>query len=272
MPVHTVVNSVIIESNIFMFSNWPDLTLNGILPGNVPAKYDWIFLSGSPVLLDPQAWGITEAILATDGSGTYAYGYRQFDRVLRDILKIDLMTGAVLQTFAIPEAGSANSIFSIYGLAWHNGALWGSGEYYDASSVMRSGVFEIVLSNGTSTNQIPASLLYQTGGLASDGTNLYVGIETSNSIAGIIKLDLASSTAIPESPLFATSDWRPYHLSYGDGYLWTNEVELASIGKVDSNSGVVVKKYIGPKRAAGMYHDGKLWMTQNEKLYSFIVP
>ena len=259
----------VIYSQTWPTSDLPDKTLNGIFPDNIPGMDALIYLDKA-VALDPSVQTSWSSSLASDGTSIYLYQSQyQSTRPSGTYWKIDPSTGATLSTTQLAFGYGQNNISSIHDITWHNGTLWASGYYYDASGSYHSGVFKID-GNSKALNPIPAPSSTYITDIASDGTNLFAGISPygyGGGRAGIVKFS-PSSLTIPSTPfVIETGSW-PSSVGYGDGYLWVDDNDWK---KVDPSTGAVIKKYWGCW-GCDVYLQERLWKVEDQKLLSFIVP
>ncbi|MGA1824543.1 MAG: fibronectin type III domain-containing protein [bacterium] len=278
-PVHVTADGVVVDCDIYMTSdlpNDPNYTLHGILPDGVPDFDGITYLdSNSAVVLDPNTWAGVNQSVATDGTSIYLYKHDYWGADSAKIWKIDPSSGDITATYPLTLTYQINSIRWINDMTWHNGALWATGGYVDASYNDKLGVFQINLGNSQSANQVPISSGIETyngtGGLASDGENLYVGVRliTGDPDEGIAVVDPSSDTEIPSTLLSDFDDEMPWQMFYGGGYLWLEDAEL----KVDPATGEILKEY-GTQGWINLYLNEKLYSVDSEdgKIHVFIEP
>ncbi|MBI5207127.1 MAG: fibronectin type III domain-containing protein [Candidatus Firestonebacteria bacterium] len=288
-PVYVHTDNDVIDVDVQNKSDLPDWTFNGIFPNKIPGIDGGIYFNQAAVLDANIVWGNRDwndhAAFGSDGN-IYLRKELQnnnYSTTQIRIFKINPSTGVIITTYSGIKDYSNNSnvIEWISQMVWHNNNLWASGNYYDSASYSgKIGVFSVNLSKpGNILSKIPIDFSsynnYGIGGIASDGTNMYLGIEYySNSVwqkSGIVKFNPANLNQIPTSPfIFDTGeDGAPWRLSYDGTYLW---VTGDNIKKIDPSSGAVIKSYTGNDEPIGMYKDGKFWMIDGRKLLSFVAP
>ena len=177
---------------------------------------------------------------------------------------INPATGAVANTYSINLTSSANGICWLGNVTYHKGAFWSAGGYGDPSGSDKGivGVFKIDIGTSTSSNQLPAAPGIDTtnefGGLASDGVNLYLGIDLPNSTQdhGVVKFDPSLVSKVPAIPFFKLS-LRPSYLCYANNSLWAG---ADSVLKMNPADGSILAGYNIPAGCAQVYLDGMFWM------------
>lgn len=281
-PVHKVVGNEVIDSDIWLTSDFPDRTFNGVFPNGIPDSDANLYLNKA-ILLPQEAWWGDDwnANIARGGDGNItlrkgAWNYETWDTEVK-LFNINPSDGSLLGTKSATMSSGPNSINWINQRVWHEDKMWGSGGYYDENSWLNDGVFSIdPLDIGIANNQIPLDFNnFSPGGIASDGTNLYLGIgkwewdwdETFT--GGVVKFQ-TNVSEIPTTPLLVSTGDTPYYVTFGDGYLWVSDFN--SILKVNPATGGIVNRYDGPWDAPQMYYDGSLWSVQGKKLISLIAP
>ena len=284
-PEHKVVDDEIIDSEIWLTSDFPNMTLNGVFPDGHP---DWdanLYLKEA-ILLPQEAWEGDDwsANIALGGDGNItlrkeAWNYETWDIEVR-LFTINPIDGSLINTTSgIMSIYEENSINWINQRVWHGNKMWASGGYTDEDYDDFEGVFT-VNQNGLElgSKQIPLfDDEYSVGGIASDGTNLYAGIwkwddwdDDSDSItAGVVKFQ-TNDSVIPTASLLVPTGEMPYYLTFGGGYLWVTTGD--GVMKVNPDTGKVIKRYDGPGDAPQMYYGGSLWSVQGKKLISLIAP
>ena len=284
-PVHKVVDEQVIDSEIWLTSDFPDRTFNGVFPNGLPDSDANLYLKKA-ILLPQEAWWGDDwnANIALDGDGNFTLRKEGWDYKTGDdkvkLFTINPSDGLLLGTTTGIMDYGPNKINNVNQRVWHENKMWASGTYYDASSDWNNGVFSINPADIGLTNiQIPLSDYgyYDISGIASDDTNLYVGIgmwecdwnddmDCGNYTftGGVVKFQTDVSE-IPTSPLLIETDESPDYMTFGDGYLWVTTGN--GVMKVDT-AGKVIKRYDGPWDAPQMYYDEGLWSVQGKKLIS----
>ncbi len=298
-PMHKALDGQIIESEIWQASDLPDWKFNGIFSDGISHADAMLYLDKTILLPQDVLWGY-------DWGGNLAMGGDGYIYLLKEawnsnhearLFKIDPSNGSLVSTYTGSITYGPNRIGWVNDRVWHNNSMWASGGYYDANTVWHNGIFTVSPGDlGSASNQIPLKNpdpyhSVNIGGIASDGTNLYVGISYYDSSqgryrSGIVKVP-SGATEIPWSPFVieTTQDtywaWAPTSMSYGDGYLWIEGEGNYVIGimddvgilKVDPSTGTVIKKYAdGGFWDLDMYYNGRLWMIDGNKLLSVKVP
>jgi len=215
--------------------------------------------------------------LASDGTSIYLHRqvlYPFPPDNTQDILKIDPTTGAITATYSLSSCAAC----WISDMTWYNGMLWVSGGGY----YLGSGIFQVNLvatvasfSNGL----LKGAGFAPSGGLegvATDGTNFYVGVDISgsNSTLGMVTFEPSLNTSVPTTP-YLNLGYQPKSMSYGGGYLWAIS-STSFVKKIDPISGVTLQEYShSPSYSRqGMLHfNGLLWMVQDDtKLIGYNIP
>ncbi len=207
--------------------------------------------------------GGKDPCIAYDGSSIFLFKHDQ-NAGTAYVYKIDPATGAVITTYTLNLTSSANGICWLGKMTYHKGAFWSAGGYGDPSGTGKGivGVFKIDIGTSTSSNQLPAAAGIDTtnefGGLASDGVNLYLGIDVQNLTQdhGVVKFDPTLVSKVPATPFYKV-DLRPSYLCYANNYLW---VGVDSVLKMNPSDGSVLTGYNIPSGSAQVYLDGMFWM------------
>lgn len=225
-------------------------------------------------ILDESMWDGHNVGLASDGTSIYLYKQDYEGASSGKIWKID-GTGNLEATYNLSLSyGNTNDISWIGGMTWHNGGLWASGGYASAPNVLQQGIFQINLATGQSENQIPAGSDIDLdgdgiGGLTSDGTNFYVGVDLKGvpDDLGVVMFS-AMDTEIPSSTFFLTDGFQ-YEIAHDGGNLWLGEGYC--INKMDLANGNISGGY----RAEGeglIYFNDLLWRIYDTKLVAYELP
>jgi len=271
-------------------SVFPDLTFNGIFPGGFPEFSAMLYLDNTKTIIMPKEvlWGWYDSgDLEVMADGNFSLLKSIFDTSSESkIFTIHPTNGSILATReAIPTSPpDPNTANFIQGHAYHSGVHWAAGGYMDGSSNWKMGVFILTIS-GTEpqvSNAIPFTFSNTNdmgiGDLASDGTNLYLGIAywdaSNNRKSVVVKFNPSTTTQINESTpvLFDMSDenyWAAWKLTYGGGYLWVGGYGL---WKLNPSTGAVVKEYEGDSSAANLYYNSRLVSVEGMKLLFFVAP
>ncbi len=202
--------------------------------------------------------------ITSDGSSMYLYKHDFQNAASAKIFKINPASGEVTTTYILALQSSANGISWIDKLTFHKGAFWAVGGYGDPSGTDRGmvGVFKIDIATSKSSNQLPAGPGIDTtnelGGLASDGVNLYVGVNllSAQQDRGIVKFDPSLVSAIPSAPLLKLA-YRPSYMCYADNCIW---VGVDSVLKMNPVNGTTLSSYYMPSEAAQLYFNEMFWM------------
>jgi hypothetical protein len=198
-----------------------------------------------------------------DGSSIYLCKHDAQNAPGAKIFKINPATGDITTTYILSLSSSANGICWMGRLTYHKGAFWSAGGYGDPAGTDKGivGVFKIDVATSTSSNQLPAAAEIDTtnefGGIASDGVNLYVGVDLQNlsKDRGVVKFDPSLVSTVPASPFFKTNI-RPSYLCYADNSLW---VGVDSVLKMNPANGTILSGYNMPGGSAQVYLDGMFW-------------
>ena len=201
--------------------------------------------------------------IAYDGSSIYLFKQAQ-NAGTGNAYKIDPATGTVITTYNLTFASSANGICWLGKMTYYKGAFWSAGGYGDPLGTDKGivGVFKIDIGTSTSSNQLPAAAGIDTtnefAGLASDGVNLYVGVDMQNLTQdhGVVKFDPTLVCKVPATPFYKL-DLRPSYLCYANNYLWAG---ADSVLKMNPSDGSVLAGYNMPAGSAQVYLDGMFWM------------
>ncbi|HBI22776.1 MAG TPA: hypothetical protein DDX84_00860 [Nitrospiraceae bacterium] len=278
-PIHKIENDETIESEIVNTSDVPDWTFKGILPNGFPDQDAMIYHDETILLPAKVSWGDSWSENIAMGGDGYIYLRKEYYPDIK-LFKIDPSNWSILDTTTGLRGYGANNINWIKERVWHDGAMWASGGFYNASTQYKQGIFNEVSGDlGLADYQIPFdSNVFEryTGGIASDGTNLYVGISYYNwdgtGNTGVVKVNPSSDTSIPLSPFVIETTHRheaPGSLVYGGNYLWMEGG--AGTLKVNPATGAIVKRYTG-ETGFEMYYNNRLWRVQGRRLQSFIAP
>ncbi|HVN48579.1 MAG TPA: T9SS type A sorting domain-containing protein [Bacteroidota bacterium] len=201
--------------------------------------------------------------LAYDGSSIYLYKHDSTNAEGAKIYKIDPSSGTIQNVFILSLQSLPNRISWIECLVFHNSVLWATGGYGDPSgSGYIRGVFKIDIASSSSSNQIRIdSTIGMTleNGLASDGTNLYVAID-SGTVHGIKKFNPDQSSTLPASLSYRLNG-SVNSLSYGAGHLWAQTMNI--VENIDPATGNVVANYNIP--TANLYINNMLWGYDENK-------
>jgi len=220
--------------------------------------------------------------LATDGTSIYLYK-QDYQASAGSLFKINPQTGQITNTYSIPLVPLTST--NLYGInfiadiTWHDGALWASGVYLDSQFLQ--GVFRVNLNTGLSENQIPVAagipnevVILQ--GLASNGTNLFVGIDRNFQAPTpgthlIVKFNPATSAEIPLSPALLATPGQITRMDFGGGFLWL--FNNPNFQKVDPASGTVLFNYCKNDGGANiLYLDGSVWSINDTILLNYSLP
>ena len=243
------------------------LTLNGILPGGIP-EFDGLPYLESTVVLDPQTWNGWNQAVASDGTSIYLYKQDAPDDPNATMWKINPSTGYVISSDRLDLNQDANGISWIGDMTWHEGALWASGVYENIR-----GVFQVNPATSQSSNQIPLNSginPYWGGGLASDGTNLYLGVNLVSTYDNGVVLFTTAASEVPASLLFAFDEGDLWELFFGGGALWLEDGTL----KLNASNGEILKEY-ATQGWTNLYHNNRLYSVDSEhenKIHVFVEP
>lgn len=221
--------------------------------------------------------------LATDGTYLYMWVQTDFTSTYGTVFKIDPASGQILSATNVPLVPMApgspvNGIQFIADIAWHNGALWASGVYVDASGNFPQGVFRVNLTTGLAEAAIPVSagLTGETTilqGLASDGTNFYVAIDRNYAPPTpvdhvIVAFNPATTLQIPLSPALLSTTGQATRLDFGGGYLWV--FNNPNFQQVDPVSGRVLSNYCKSDGGANiLYFKTDIWSIKDTILMAY---
>ncbi len=197
--------------------------------------------------------------LAYNGTSFYLYKHDYSGAEGAKIFAINPSDGSVTATHILNLSSMTNDISWIDDILFVNGTLWGIGGYGDPSGSGNyiEGMFQINMASSTSSNQLPldTSMTFATG-LASDGTNFYVAVDSVTQ-HGVIKFDPTTVSKLPMT-YFVKLRTNPESLCYADGYLWVGVDD--SLQKIDPINGDFLGSYDVPSRAAGVFVDSLFWM------------
>jgi len=196
-------------------------------------------------------------------SSLYLFKHDHQNGATASVYVINAATGAVSNTYSINLTSSANGICWLGNVTYHKGAFWSAGGYGDPSGSDKGivGVFKIDIGTSKSSNQLPAGPGIDTtnefGGLASDGVNLYLGIDLQNPTQdhGVVKFDPSLVSQVPAIPFYKL-DLRPSYLCYANNSLWAGS---DSVLKMNPADGSILAGYNIPGGAAQVYLDGMFW-------------
>ncbi|MGA1865725.1 MAG: fibronectin type III domain-containing protein [bacterium] len=273
--------------DIWPTSPFPDLTLNGIFPNGFPEFEGLMYIDNSKTLIMPNdvmwGWRWSEDI-EVQPDGNFSILKSSYGPDGSRIFSINRTNGSIIETKEIIPANDPNTVGFLQSHAYQSGEHWALGGYFDSSGYWHGGVFTFSI-NGTQgqvSNVIPLNLPSSDdlwfGDLASDGTNLYMGIAYWNSSyerkSGVVKFNPATTQEINESTTFLldTSDndySAPYKICYGGGFLWVGSNGLL---KVNPSTGEIIADYDGEDSAATLYYNGNLLSMEDQKLLFFVVP
>ena len=214
-------------------------------------------------LADIVSGGKDPSLVYADSS-LYLFKHDYQNAASATVYKINPATGAVEITFSINLASSANGICWLGKVTYHKGAFWSAGGYGDPSGTDKGivGVFTIDLGTSKSSNQLPAAPGIDTtnefGGLASDGVNLYLGVDLQNQTQdhGVVKFDPSLVSKVPALPFYKLN-LRPSYLGYANNSLWAG---ADSVLKMNPADGSILAGYNMPGGSAQVYLDGMFWM------------
>ena len=206
----------------------------------------------------------TSPSLAYDGTSMYLHKQDYSGAASGKMYKINPYSGAVTATSTTSLTSSANGTSWIGGMTFLKGNLWISGGYGDpaGTDIWKVGVFRMDISTSRSSNQLPTNsgidAIAELGGLATDGTNLYVGVTLTNlqKDKGVVKFDPSSVSEVPAAPFFKL-DYQPEYLCYGDACLWAG---TDSVRKINPLNGTTLSTYNLPRSCAEVYLDDMFWM------------
>jgi len=199
----------------------------------------------------------------------YLFKQDQQNGPTESVYVINPLTGAVTTTYRINLSSSANGICWLGKVTYHKGAFWSAGGYGDPLGTDKGivGVFKIDIGASTSSNQLPAAPGIDTtnefGGLASDGVNLYLGVDLQNLTQdhGVVKFDPSLVSKVPAVPFYKLN-LRPSYLGYANNSLWAGADSVLKISPAD---GTVLAGYNMPAGSAQVYLNGMFWMyDQND--------
>jgi hypothetical protein len=240
-----------------------DITLeNGSVTRPNPFYKDYIQPQFVAKLPDVTTAGKNPA-LCSDGVSIYLYKHDYSGAPTAKMYKLNPSTGALLSSYDLSLVSSANGTSWINSMIWYNGSIWATGGFGDPSNngIYVVGVFKFDPVSSLSSNQKSAATGIDTdselGGLATDGTSLYVGakmLPAASGSGGIIKFDPAT-TVVPLTPFYSLGT-NPNYLSYGGGYLWAG---TDGVEKIDPANGAVMANYNIPPSAAGLFFNNMLW-------------
>lgn len=202
--------------------------------------------------------------LAYDGTSIYLHKQDFAGSASGKMYTINPYTGQVTSTHITSLQSLANGICWIGRMTFRKGELWTAGGYGDpaGTGTWKVGVFKINIGTSTSSNQIPVSSGISSpdelGGLATDGTNFYVGVVLTNAQKdkGVVKFDPDAVSQISAAPFFKL-DYQPGYLCYGDSCLWAG---TDSVKKINPSNGTVLSTYNLPRSCAEAYFDDMFWM------------
>lgn len=225
--------------------------------------------------------------LATDGTTITIWLQADFTSTYGTLFKVDPQTGAILSTVNIPlvpmsPTSTLNGIQFVSDIAWHNGAIWASGVIIGSGGSFPQSVFRINQTTGLAENAIPISAgvpgeVTILGGLASDGTNLFLAMDRQYYTPAaptdhlIVKFNPATSASIPLAPALLTTVGQAGRLDYGGGYLWV--FNNPNFQKVDPLTGSVLSNYCKTDGGGNiLYLNGSIWTIKDTVLQAYTLP
>lgn len=199
----------------------------------------------------------TNPSLCYNGTSILLYKHDYEGANTAKIFEINPETGALLNTNYFSLTSSPNGVSWIDKMVYRNGEVWAYGGYGDPLNTGGiEGVFKMNISNSTSSNQLHLSQDFQrASGLASDGTNLFIGNVDSMEVGGIVKFNPDLVTEVP-SNLFIILSNRVRALSYGDNTLW---VGMEKINKFNATTGEHLGNLEIQGSAAELFFNNKFW-------------
>jgi hypothetical protein len=207
--------------------------------------------------------------LVYNGSTVLLYKHDYEGAASAKIFEINPESGALLNTHYLNLQSSPNGISWIDKLVYRNGVLWAFGGYGDPMGLgFVEGVFQVNISNNTSSNQLRLAQDFKSGsGLACDGTDLFIGNVDSLDIGGIVKFNPDQVTEVP-SNLFITLSDRMSCFTYGDNILW---VGIDRINKFNATTSEYLGNIEIPGFAADIFFDNKFWSynESNNTIYIY---
>lgn len=285
----------------FLAANLPftatiSTALKGADGGALSKPYTWSFTTGDcgrfvhvdSFPLGAQASDVFSEVMTTDGTNIYLLIEPASSNDYATLLTIDPQAKTVTSSTTIPEAPPPtaytppvdSAISYIVDLAWYQGALWASGDYW-SSGLQQSGVFEVNTTTGMPEHGIPLPVPSDPNqewigiqGLASDGTNLYVSMvhqffASAVDTAVVAKVDPTVTTTLPDSSLFLVSPVLIHQMDFGGGYLWilTEEGPPRRIDKVDPNTAATLGKLCVDQDGGNiLYFNGDFWSASGSEM------
>lgn len=225
--------------------------------------------------------------LATDGAAIYIWLQADFTSTYGTLFKVDPQAGTILSTVNVPlvpmsPTSTLNGIQFVSDIAWHNGAIWASGVIIGPGGSFPQSVFRINQTTGLAENAIPISAgvpgeVTILGGLASDGTNLFLAMDRQYYTPAaptdhlIVKFNPATSTSIPLAPALLTTVGQAGRLDYGGGYLWV--FNNPNFEKVDPLAGTVLANYCKTDGGGNiLFLNGQIWTIKDTVLQAYNLP
>lgn len=191
-----------------------------------------------------------------DGTSILLYKHDYSGAASGKIFVINPSTGEVTNTHYLSLESLPNKISWIDKLVFHNGELWGKGGYGNLNGTgFTEGIFKIDISTSSCSNQMTTNNSGTiTGGFSSDGTYLYVGIDSMN-VYGVSKFNPLGISEIPTN-LFVRLNNRVKNICYGDNHIWAAEKKLY---KINPNNGTIVGTYNFASSQAQLFFNNKFW-------------
>lgn len=197
--------------------------------------------------------------IAYDGTSILLYKHDYSGAPSGKIFFINPNTGEVTNTHIINLESLQNKISWIEKLTFRNGELWAKGGYGTINGVGVEGIFKVDISTSTCSNQMSIGNSGNlNGGLVSDGTNLFVGID-SMGFNGISKFNPSNTSEIPTN-LFVRTNYSVRNICYADNYMWAAERKLY---KINSNTGIIEGEYNFASSEAQIFFNNKFWAYNN---------
>ena len=254
-------NIVPIKCNIVAKSDLPDFTLNGIFPGNTSAStLDLVGFSGVVPLIsgtilsgvpDENSWNY-----ANSGDSFYYVANSTGGQVLK---KIDLATGAVSKIAASSDYTYINRL------------LWYDNKLHAVTSSSRTfSIAPITITDGAFTVGDPVYTSSQSSsdwayvsGITSNGTDIYVAVETWNSMTWQNTTNVGKISDLrSETLLFTENDMYIETLGVHGGYLYADGQKRSLTAP-----SIVVASYLNAED--GIMIGGYFYEIENGKLLKY---